>query len=75
VSGESIYKHFKPAVKQPPGDNNPAYWFVFCSNKLLVMVEKDQATVPYFKSLSELNITTVRVQYLGTLRWTPLLGQ
>ena len=67
MSGESIYKHFKPAVKQPPGDNNPSYWFVFCSNKLLVMVEKDQATVPYFKSLSEQNITTVRTQYLGTL--------
>ena len=67
MSGESIYKHFKPAVKQPPGDNNPAYWFVFCSNKLLVMVEKGKATIPYFKSLSELNITPVRIQYLGTL--------
>jgi NAD+ diphosphatase len=71
VSGESIYKHFKPAVKQPPGDNNPAYWFVFCSNKLLVMVEKDKATIPYFKRLSELNITPVRIQYLGTLHGRP----
>jgi len=71
VSGESIYKHFKPGVKQPPGDNNPAYWFVFCSNKLLVMVEKDKTTIPYFKSLSELNITPVRIQYLGTLQGRP----
>jgi NAD+ diphosphatase len=71
VSGESIYKHFQPAVKQPPGDNNPAYWFVFYSNKLLVMVEKDKTTIPYFKSLSELNITPVRIQYLGTLHGHP----
>ena len=71
MSGESIYKHFKPAVKQPPVDNDPAYWFVFCSNKLLVLVEKDKATIPYFKSLSELNITPVRIQYLGTLEGSP----
>jgi NAD+ diphosphatase len=71
VSGESIYKHFKPAVKPPPEDNNPAYWFVFCSNKLLVKVEKDKAAIPYFKSISELNITPVRIQYLGTLHGRP----
>jgi NAD+ diphosphatase len=71
VSGESIYKHFKPAVKPPPEDNNPAYWFVFCSNKLLVKVEKDKAAIPYFKSLSELNITPVTIQYLGTLQGSP----
>ena len=71
MSGESIYKHFKPAVQPPPGANNPAYWFVFCSNKLLVTVEKNKATIPYFQSLSELNITPVRIQYLGTLRGSP----
>jgi NAD+ diphosphatase len=71
VSGESIYKHFKPAVKPPPEGNNPAYWFVFCSNKLLVKVEKDKAAIPYFKSISELNITPVRIQYLGTLHGRP----
>jgi NAD+ diphosphatase len=67
MPGESIYKHFKPAVKQPPVDNNPAYWFVFCSNKLLVTVDDHKVRIPYFKSLSELNITPVRIQYLGTL--------
>jgi NAD+ diphosphatase len=71
VSGESIYKNYKPAVKQPTGDAGPAYWFVFFSNKLLVMVEKDKATIPYFKSFSELNITPVRIQYLGTLQGSP----
>ena len=73
MSPESIYKHFKPAVKQPTGDNDPAYWFVFRLNKLLVMVEKDKATIPYFRSLSELNIATVRIQYLGTLEGQPML--
>ena len=71
MSGESIYKNFKLAVQPPPGDNNPAYWFVFCANKLLVTVEKDKATIPYFRSLSELNINPVRIQYLGTLYGSP----
>ena len=71
MSGESIYKHFKPAVQPPPGADDPAYWFVFCANKLLVTVEKDKATIPYFRSLSELNINPVRIQYLGTLYGSP----
>jgi NAD+ diphosphatase len=68
---KSIYKHYKPEVTAPPGDNGPAYWFVFCANKLLVTVDRDKATVPYFKSLSELNIIPVSIQYLGTLQGSP----
>jgi NAD+ diphosphatase len=33
--------------------------------------QKDKVTIPYFKSLSELNITPVRIQYLGTLQGSP----
>jgi len=71
VSGESIYQHFKPAVTPLPGDIRQAYWFVFCSNKLLVTVDEGKTGIPYFKSLSELNIAPVRIQYLGTLRGSP----
>ena len=46
-------------------------YIVIYTNKLLVMVEKDKATIPYFKSLSELNIATVKIQYLGTLEGRP----
>ena len=71
MSPESIYKHFKPAVKQPQGDNGPAYWFVFRLNKLLVANDFDKVKIPYSKSLSELNITPLRIQYLGTLQGSP----
>ena len=71
MSGESIYQHFKPAVTPLPGDIRQAYWFVFCSNKLLVTVDEGKTGIPYFKSLSELNIAPVRKQYLGTLRGSP----
>jgi NAD+ diphosphatase len=68
---ESIYKHFEPAVTSPPCDNHPAYWFVFCSNKLLVTVDNDKVRIPYLKSLSEMNMTPVRIQYLGILQGSP----
>ena len=71
ISGKSIYKHYKPAVTSPPGDNRKGYWFVFCSNKLLVTVDNDKVGIPYSKSLAELNITPIRTQYLGTLRGYP----
>ena len=71
MSGESIYQYFEPAVTPLPGDNRSTYWFLFCSNKLLVTVDEGKAGIPYFKSLSELNIATVRIQYLGTLRGSP----
>jgi len=69
--GESIYKHFEPAVTTSLCDNHPAYWFVFCSNKLLVTVDDHKVRIPYFKSLSELSIVPVRIQYLGTLNGRP----
>ena len=69
--GESIYKHFEPAVTSPPCDNHPTYWFVFCSNKLLVTVDNDNVRIPYLKSLSEMNMTPVRIQYLGILQGSP----
>jgi NAD+ diphosphatase len=71
MSGESIYKHFEPAGTPLPGDNRPSYWFLFCLNKLLVTVDEEKAGIPYFMSLSELNIAPVRIQYLGTLRGSP----
>jgi NAD+ diphosphatase len=71
ASRESIYKHYKPAVTSPSRDNRQGYWFVFCLNKLLVTVDTDKVYIPYSKSLAELNITPVRIQYLGTLQGSP----
>jgi len=36
-----------------------------------VTVDEGKTGIPYFKSLSELNIAPVRIQYLGTLRGSP----
>ena len=71
MSSESIYKHYSPAVSTPSGEHHPAYWFVFCLNKLLVTVDADKVNIPYSKSLAEWNITPVRIQYLGILNGCP----
>jgi NAD+ diphosphatase len=69
MSRESIYKRYKPAVTSESGNNDYSYWFVFCSNKLLI--KSDEFGVPYSRSLAELNLSPVRTQYLGTLQGHP----
>jgi len=71
ASGESIYKHYRPAVTSPPGENRQGYWFAFCLNKLLVTVGDDKVRIPYSKSLADLKIAPIRIQYLGTLQGHP----
>lgn len=66
---ESIYKSYQPAVTFESVNNDHSYWFVFCSNKLLI--NPDECTVPCSKKLAELNISPVRTQYLGTLKGHP----
>ncbi len=72
MSGESIYKWYKPAVTSDSDIGVNAYWFIFCGNKMLVKVEKDKAvSIPFTKTAEELNILPVRKQYLGTLHDSP----
>jgi len=69
VSRESIYKNYKPSVTIEPGNNDRSYWLAFCQNKLLI--KPVEASLPFSKSLAELNLSPVRTQYLGTLRGHP----
>ncbi len=66
---ESIYKHYKPDVTFQSADNDYGYWFVFCSAKLLIKLS--EPSIPYLRSLAELNLSPVRTQYLGTLQGYP----
>ena len=66
---ESIYKYYKPAITFESVNNDYGYWFVFCLTKLLI--KHNGYTIPYLKSLAELNLSPVRIQYLGMLRGHP----
>jgi len=70
-SGESIYKRYIPANVCEQVGNNNSYWFVFSLGKLLVKVDNDKASIPFVKTIDELNIVPVRTQYLGTLEGQP----
>jgi NAD+ diphosphatase len=69
MSRESIYKRYIPAVTFESGDNDYSYWFVFCLTKLLI--KPNEFSIPYSRSLAELNLSPVRTQYLGTLQGHP----
>ncbi|MFC2068153.1 NAD(+) diphosphatase [Chloroflexota bacterium] len=69
MSKESIYKCYKPAATLESVNNDYGYWFVFCLTKLLV--KPNECTIPCLRSLAELNLSSVRIQYLGTLQGRP----
>ena len=67
---ESIYKRYKPEFTPNKENNGNAYWFLFNSNELLVEMGKIPE-IPYTKSLEELKINPIRLQYLGTFNGHP----
>lgn len=54
----------------PKKQSQPAWWFAFIGNKLLIHQEHSAATIPCLIDISELGLTPVRKQYLGTLAGT-----
>lgn len=58
---------FVPAVVAPPERIEPAWWFVFRGNDLLVKPEDSSVDLPCIVDLTDLNLVTIRQQYLGTL--------
>ena len=64
---ESLYKRYIPSAPSTPSKGQLAYWFVFCSDNLLVTAEKSTAPIPCLMDLADLNLSPIRTQYLGTL--------
>jgi NAD+ diphosphatase len=56
---------FTPAVKTPPPDNKPAFWFIFNKFRLLVHSDNTGIKIPLLSHPTRLNITLLRSQYLG----------
>ncbi|MBV9388778.1 MAG: NAD(+) diphosphatase [Chroococcidiopsidaceae cyanobacterium CP_BM_ER_R8_30] len=56
------------AHTEPPQEpSQSAWWFAFLGSKLLIRQEGTLATIPCSPNLSELGLTPIRKQYLGTL--------
>lgn len=63
---ETIYKRYIPAVTHNRENNQPAYWFIFNPKDMLVNI-KNNNVIPFITNPEELNISTIRTQYLGTI--------
>jgi NAD+ diphosphatase len=67
---ESIYQRYTPSFTPDHENNNPAYWFIFNSDKLLANPENSYK-IPLTENLNDLSFNPVRTQYLGTLDGHP----
>jgi NAD+ diphosphatase len=60
-------RRFVSEIVPPVEQTQPAWWFAFANNKLLVQVAEDQTQIPQMLSLTEIGLTPVRTQVLGSL--------
>lgn len=62
-----MHRTFIPGISPPTIQSEPAWWFAFVGNKLLVRREGAVSQIPNLISLSEIGLIPVRTQFLGTL--------
>jgi NAD+ diphosphatase len=60
-------KKFISRVIPPVEKSEPAWWFAFQGNRLLVQLEPPQVTIPCLLDFSELPLPILREHYLGRL--------
>ncbi len=60
-------KKYRAAVTPPSHIDGDVLWFAFKGNRLLVQLEEGAAYLPLLKDFAEMDLPTVRHQYLGTL--------
>ena len=60
-------RNFISYTDPPKQQSQPAWWFAFLGNKLLIRQESSSASIPCLIDISELGLTPIRKQYLGTL--------
>lgn len=63
--------NFVPAVVPATEEGEPAWWFAFRGDDLLVELKDKAALIPYVMYLESLDLEPIRKQYLGTLDGIP----
>jgi NAD+ diphosphatase len=62
-----MHQTFIPGIAPPALQSEPAWWFAFVGNKLLVCLEGTVSQIPNLISLADIGLVPVRTQFLGTL--------
>ncbi len=60
-------RNFVSGIVPPEVQSDPAWWFVFQENKLLVYQKFDSVTIPFLVKPDELSLSITRRNYLGHL--------
>jgi NAD+ diphosphatase len=63
----SAPKDFVASYTPPDALDDPALWFVYLGNQILVARDENGAQVPVTRDLRQLGLRTLREQYLGSL--------
>lgn len=66
-----MHRTFIPSIAPPALQTEPAWWFAFVGNKLLVHPKGTVNQIPLLVSLAEIGLVPIRTQYLGTLDRRP----
>jgi NAD+ diphosphatase len=67
VRCSDMHRTFIPGIAPPTEKFEPAWWFAFVGNKLLVHAEGTTSQIPNLISLAEIGSEPVRTQFLGSL--------
>ncbi|WP_024832320.1 NAD(+) diphosphatase [Ruminiclostridium josui] len=68
---QNIYKNYEPAVTDTNKDFKCGYWFVYSSNKLLIINEENGGKIPLYSQLEELRQILTTPLYLGKFYGQP----
>jgi len=60
-------KTFRSSIVPPPEQLEPAWWFAFQGDQLLVKMKTSSISIPCVVDLAELGLTSMRQHYLGRL--------
>ena len=63
----SAPENFVASYTAPEHLDDPALWFVYMGNHVLVAYDKDGVRIPVVRDPATLGLTVLRTQYLGTL--------
>jgi NAD+ diphosphatase len=61
------HRNFLSGIVPPEVRSEPAWWFIFQENKLLVYPSSESVTLPLMTGLNELGLILMRQNYLGQL--------
>jgi NAD+ diphosphatase len=62
-----MYERLIPSSHQPTLKAEPAWWFIFAANNLMVQEDAELMSIPLIVDPASLGLSSIRERYLGTL--------